>query len=50
MTGIEHARQVLDNDSFGLARAAGQSAPPLSDEQLTRIRLVLAEPAAEQAA
>ena len=50
MTALEQARAVLGDDVFGAAEAAGRTAPPLSDEQVTRLRAVLAQPAADQAA
>ena len=38
-----------DVDLAAAARAAGQAAPPLSDEQIQRLRVVLAEPATQAA-
>jgi len=47
MTGLEHARQVLGDEIFLLAQETGQDAPELTDEQIARLRVVLAQPAAQ---
>ena len=50
MNVVERARQLLGDEVFAMAQAAGHGAPELTDEQIARLRTVLAEPAAVETA